>query len=80
MKQELAKVSTDGSELMLSMQLHLYSSWDFFRFYEPAAIVEILSDCHEKEITYAVMEALDPASAQNTVKEILQKKPIRSSN
>jgi hypothetical protein len=72
--------ATDGSVLMLSMQLHLYASWDYFRFYEPAAIVEILSECHEKEITYAVMETLDPASAEKTVKEILLKKPSRSRN
>ena len=70
--------ATDGSVLMLSMQLHLYSSWNFFRFYEPAAIVEILSDCHEKELTYAVMEALDLSSAENSLKEMLLKKPTRS--
>ena len=72
--------ATDGSVLMLSMQLHLYSSWYFFRFYEPAAIVEILSDCHDKEITYAVMESLDLSSVELSLNELLQKKPSRSRN
>ena len=53
----------DGSVLMASMDLHLYSGWDFYRFYEPGSIVEILSDCHEKGITYSVMDPLDLAES-----------------
>jgi hypothetical protein len=67
--------ASDGSVLMAAMQLDRFSDWDFFRFYEPGSIVEVLSDCHEREIEYAVMEAFDLSSASQNLKELMKQNP-----
>jgi hypothetical protein len=72
--------ASDGSVLMAAMQLDRFSDWDFFRFYEPGSIVEVLSDCHEREIEYAVMEAYDLSSASQNLKELLKQNPSGKSS
>ena len=51
--------SSEGSVLVAAMHMKHFGNWDFFRFYEEGSIVEMLSDCHEKEMTYHVCEALN---------------------
>lgn len=66
--------SADGSVLMAAMQMHLFSDWDYFRFYESGSIVEIISECHDKKIDYAVLEVQDLTNALGTINEWLKTK------
>lgn len=69
----------DGSVLMLSMSLHLFPDWDFFRLHASGSVVEILSECHERNLSYRLMDGLELDESNENLKKLLQntKKPER---
>lgn len=62
----------DGSLLMVSMQMHLFPEWNFFRFHAPGAVVEMLSECHDKQITYRLFDSRNSENAGKDLKKLLQ--------
>ena len=63
----------DGSVLMLSMPMHLFPEWEFFRFHAAGSVVEILSECHSRNLSYELAEGLDLQAANKELSALLEK-------
>ena len=63
----------DGSVLMLSMPMHLFPEWEFFRFHAAGSVVEILSECHSRNLTYELSDGLDLKEAEKALAALLEK-------
>jgi hypothetical protein len=63
----------DGSLLMVSMQMHIFPEWAFFRFHAPGAVVEMLSECHDKKLTYRLLEPVDSEKVSQRLRSLLEK-------
>jgi hypothetical protein len=62
----------DGSVLMASMQMHIFAAWSFFRFHASAAVVEMLSECHDKNISYRLLEPVDSSIILQDLRALLE--------
>jgi hypothetical protein len=63
----------DGSVLMMSMPMHLFPEWEFFRFHASGSVVEILSECHTRNLSYELSDGLNLMETEKVLAALLEK-------